>query len=144
MKEIDGQTAIPILKTIARTRLDPSAGERIPQQETVEALRGHFRHEDQPPPTEGELAQVALEMLSEDPTYAEPINILASQSASKAPEKYIEPGTIALTIAVLLALQTRIKLKASGTRKMVDRSGKESSKRHCCQTRRAASPGVSG
>src|SRR3954449_11207325 len=104
MKQIDEQAAVPILKTIARTRLDPSGGERIPQQEIVEALRSHFRHERQPPPTEGELAQVALEMLSEDPAYAEPIYILASQSASKVPEKYIEPGTIALTTAVLLAL----------------------------------------
>lgn len=79
------------------------------------ALSAAFRAQPQTPTSEGDLARAALAFLSEDPNFAEPIRVMAS--SPNRPQRFFEPSTIALTTAVLLALQTRIKFKR-------DQSGK--------------------
>ncbi len=109
---MDDQTAIRILKTIAGTQLKHAVGEIPPNPEAAAALRAAFSSNDEPAPTEGELARAALDLLSTDPAFAEPIRIMASQLGPSRTQQYIEPTTIVLTTAVLLVLQTRIKFKA--------------------------------
>ena len=84
----------------------------------VQALTNTFGNQPESAASDGDLARAALALLSEDPAYREPIRLMAENSSTgNRPQQYIEPSTIALTTAVLLALQTRIKFKA-------DQSGK--------------------
>ncbi len=112
---IPDQTAIRILKTIAQRQLAPVAATTYPPDSfTPVALREAFPTLIPIPASEGDLARAALDLLSEDPRFADPIRIMAAQpESSPGAERYLEPTTIALTTAVLLALQTRVKFKAS-------------------------------
>jgi hypothetical protein len=56
----------------------------------------------------GDFAGSALDLLAEDPAFAEPIRVMSRNVADK---RYIDPATIALTTAALLVLQTRVKFK---------------------------------
>ena len=70
--------------------------------------------------SEGDLARAALDVLSRDTAFAEPIQTMARQAAAGAPassQRYLEPATIALTTAALLVLQTRVKFKLDHERK---------------------------
>jgi hypothetical protein len=113
---MEDQTAIRILKTIG-TQLKSTAGAIPSNPDATAALRAAFSGDSEAPPTEGELARAALDLLSADPAFAEPIRVMAAQSGPSGPQRYIEPATIALTSAVLLALQTRIKFKLDHTHK---------------------------
>ncbi len=106
---IENEKAAYILRTIARARLQP-APDAPPLPELRALLTRAF---DEPVPSavaEGELAQAALAVLAENPEFAEPIRVMASQ-ADPPPRQYLEPTTIAVTTAALLALQTRIQFK---------------------------------
>jgi hypothetical protein len=113
---MEDQTAIRILKTIG-TQLKSTAGAIPSSLEVTAALRSAFSSNSEAAPTEGEVARAALDLLSADPAFAEPIRVMAAQSGPSGRQRYIEPATIALTTAVLLALQTRIKFKADHTGK---------------------------
>jgi hypothetical protein len=56
------------------------------------------------PVLQGDLARTALDLLAQDPAFAEPIRVMSRQ-----------PAAIALTTAALLVLQTRIKFKRDHT-----------------------------
>jgi hypothetical protein len=115
MTTLDDATSIHILKTIAQTQLRPTAPDLTPTPDLRAALAAAF---DNPPhvrATEADLARAALDLLAQDPAYAEPIQIMSRNPA--APERYLEPATIALATAALLALQTRVKFKRDHTGK---------------------------
>jgi hypothetical protein len=113
----DNDTAIYILKTIAEARLQPSSSELPPARELRALLSAAFT-DPAPPATEGELADAALDLLAQDPEFAEPIRVMASQPVTAASrQRYLEPLTIAVTTAALLVLRTRIKFKRDHTGK---------------------------
>ena len=96
MKQIEDQTAIRILKTIARTRLDSPSNEVRLSPDIAAALRNKYGDQHQPPPSECDLARAALDLLYEDPVFAGPIRLMANQSELDRSQKYIEPSPIAL------------------------------------------------
>lgn len=111
MKKLDDAAAIHTLKTIAQARLQPAEPELNATPELREALAASFGGSAERPASEGDLARAALDVLSEDPEFAEPIRMM-SQQGSAAQTRYGDPFTpIALTTAALLVLQTRIKFK---------------------------------
>ncbi|HUI81602.1 MAG TPA: hypothetical protein VLY24_26940 [Bryobacteraceae bacterium] len=110
MSAPDDTTAIHILKTVARARLQSEASELPSMADLSSALTAAFDNPAPSPTSEGDLARAALDVLSQDPAFAEPIRIMASQPAAPPP-RYTDPGTIAVITAALLVLQTRIKFK---------------------------------
>jgi hypothetical protein len=102
-----------LLKTIAKTRLKSAESESALTPELGHSLAATFGDPPQTNVSEGDLARAALQLLSEDPSFAEPIRLMTSRgNVSDRPDRYIESSTIALTTAVLFVLQTRIKIKA--------------------------------
>jgi hypothetical protein len=129
MTPTDDSTAIYILKTIAKARLQPESGELPTNPEARAGLAAAFGDSVSMPASEGELARAALALLAEDPAFADPIRLMASQAdASVSRQQYLEPVSIALTTAALLVLQTRVKFKLDHTGKWsVDIDKKSSS-----------------
>src|ERR1700744_2530648 len=114
---MDDQTAIRILRTIG-TQLQSKVGAIPSQRAAASALRAAFQSDSAAAPTDGELAKAALELLSADPAFAEPIRMMAAQSGPVGSQRYVEPATIiAVSTAALLALSTRIKFHADHTGK---------------------------
>lgn len=113
----DNEAAIYILATIARARLQ--AASEVPSAPEIRTLLTvAFGDPVTSSATEGELAVAALGVLAENPEFAEPIRVMAGQAASDAwQRRYMEPATIAVTTAALLALQTRIGFKIDHTGK---------------------------
>ena len=110
--ETDDELSISILRTIAQARLGPAAGELPPTPELRAALATAFGSPESAPTSEGELARAALDLLRQDPAFAEPIQLMSSQSGEPASrQRYFEPLTIGLVTAALLVLQTRVKFK---------------------------------
>ncbi len=124
----DDETSISILKTIAQARLGPAAGELPPNPELRAALAKAFGGSEPTATSEGELARGALDLLRQDPDLAQPIQLMSIQSGEPASrQRYLEPLTIALTTAALLALQTRVKFKRDHTGKWSMELDKKSS-----------------
>ena len=120
MTTLDDASAIHILKTIAQARLRPAALEVAASPDLREALAAVYGSPSVTPTSEGDLARAALGVLAQDPAFAEPIQRMARQAAAGVPtsgQRYFEPTTIALTTAVLLVLQTRVKFKRDHTGK---------------------------
>ena len=67
------EVSIPILRTIAQTRLGPPASELPPNPELCSALATAFGSPEQASANEGELARAALDLLRQYPAFAEPI-----------------------------------------------------------------------
>jgi hypothetical protein len=128
MIDTDDENSIYILQTIAQARLRPASGELPPNADIRAALATSFGDSGPTPATEGNLARAALNLLAQDPAFAEPIQVMASQSGiSASRQRYLEPSTIALITAVLLVLQTRIKFKLDYNRKWSVEVDKKSS-----------------
>ena len=123
---IPDDQAIHILKTIARARLQPTSGETIPDSSVLLDLSAAF--EPLPPTSvsEADLARAALDLLAQDPAFAEPIKIMSAQPAAGT-QRYLDPASIALTTAALLVLQTRVKFKLDSNRKWSVEIDKKSS-----------------
>jgi hypothetical protein len=102
-------TAIHILKTIAQARLRPAAPDPALTPELRAAL-GSAIGAAAAPVSEADLARAALDVLAEDPEFAEPIRIMSREEAAPA-QRFIDPGTIAIATAAILVLQTRFKGK---------------------------------
>jgi hypothetical protein len=113
MIPIDDDHAIHILKVIADGRLkNPSDELLLFDLDVQAALAKAFGKSSQSETSRGELARSALDLLTEDPAFAEPIHLMAMQPISVATRhRYLDVSTIAITTAVLLVLQTRIKFK---------------------------------
>src|SRR5271157_575033 len=124
----DDETSISILKSIAQARLGPAAGELPPDPELRSALATAFGSPEPAPASEGELARAALDLLRQDPAFAEPIQVMTKQAVDPAsPQRYLEPLTIGLVTAALLALQTHVKFKTDNTGKWSIEVDKKSS-----------------
>lgn len=132
MTNLDDTSAIRILRTVAQARLRPGAAgvtafpdvldvpalPKVPELRSV--LGGAFGSREETHVSEGDLARAALDVLAQDPAFAEPIQTMARQAAagaSASTQRYLEPATIALTTAALLVLQTRVKFKLDHQRK---------------------------
>jgi hypothetical protein len=114
----DDETSISILKAIAQARLGPAAGELPPTPELRSALATAFGSPEPASASEGELARAALDLLRQDPAFAEPIQVMASQAGGAASrQRYLEPLTIGLATAAVLALQTRVKFNLDSNHK---------------------------
>jgi hypothetical protein len=124
----DDENSISILKSIAQARLGPEADELPLTPELRSALAAAFGSAEPAPASEGELARAALDLLRQDPAFAEPIQMMASHAGEPASrQRYLEPVTIALTTAALLALQTHVKFKRDHTGKWSLEMDKKSS-----------------
>jgi hypothetical protein len=123
---IPDDQAIHILKTIARARLQPTSGEPIPDASVLLALSAAFEPSPLTAVSEADLARAALDLLAQDPTFTEPIKIMSAQPTSGT-QRYLDPGSIALTTAALLVLQTRVKFKLDSNRKWSFELDKKSS-----------------
>jgi hypothetical protein len=117
MTTLDDASSIQILKTIAEARLSPT--DLAPTPDLRAALTAAFENPPHTIISEGDLARAALDLLSQDPAFAEPIQIMtrAAAGAPAGSQRYIDPATIGLTTAALLALQTRVKFKRDHTGK---------------------------
>jgi len=84
--------------------------------EMGQALRDAFKPDVRlQPDSEGDLARQALLVLAEDPVYCEPIRALIQ---GPSPDRFgMDAGTITLIPAVLLVLQTHIKIKRNAAGK---------------------------
>jgi hypothetical protein len=113
MTTLDDASSIQILKAIAESQLRPTAPDLTPTPDLRAALAAAFDNPPQTAASEGDLARAALDLLAQDPAFAEPIQIMtgAAAGAPAGSQRYIDPATIALTTAALLALQTRVKFK---------------------------------
>ena len=108
MTQLDDDSAIQILKTIAQARLHSGVPDLTPDLRY--ALADEFDASPKPS-SEGDIARAALTLLAEDPEFAEPIQIMSRQGVSTLRKSYSDPVTIALATAAILALQTRVKFK---------------------------------
>jgi hypothetical protein len=108
MTMLDDDASIQILKTIAQARLRADSTGLEDSPDLRAALADAFGNPAGIAVSEGDVARAALDLLAEDPAFAEPIRIMSRNAAGK---RYIEPATIALTTAALLVLQTRVKFK---------------------------------
>ena len=124
----DDEISISILKTIAQARLGPAAGELPSTPDLRAALATAFGSPEPAHTSEGELARAALDLLRHDPAFAEPIQVMTKQAVDPAsPQRYVEPLTIGLATAALLALQTRVKFKLDHNHKWSIEIDKKSS-----------------
>jgi hypothetical protein len=118
MTALDDASSIRILKTIAESQLRPTAPDLTPTPDLRAALAAAFSASPAPA-TEGDLARAALDLLAADPAFADPIRIM-TRAAAESPagnQRFLDAGTIALSTAALLVLQTRIKCKRDHTGK---------------------------
>src|SRR5271157_2378682 len=128
MMSTDDETSISILKSIAQARLGPASGELPLNPELRAALATAFGTPEPASASEGDLARAALDLLRQDPALAEPIRVMASQAGDPAsPQRYLEPLTIGLATAALLALQTHVKFKLDHNHKWSIEVDKKSS-----------------
>ena len=122
----DDELSISILKTIAQARLGPAVGELPPNPDLRAALAAAFGSHEPAAASEGELARAALDLLRQDPAFAEPIQ-LAAMGYPASRHRYLEPLTIGLVTAALLVLQTRVKFKLDSNHKWSIEIDKKSS-----------------
>ena len=120
MTHLDDASAILILKKIVRTNFTDKECEVQDTPGLRDALAAAFGSSAVPTASEGDLARAALELLSDDPRFAESIEIAIldpDAPLSSSPERYLDGSSITLATAALLVLSTRVKFK-------IDNSGK--------------------
>lgn len=124
----DDLTSISILKTIAQVHLRPAASELPSAPELHFALATAFGSTSPAPVSEGDLAHAALDLLRQDPALAQDIQLAAIQvGTSGSPQRYLDPLTIPLVTAALLALQTRVTFTLDSDHKWSIKVDKKSS-----------------
>ena len=107
---LDDKTAIHILQIISKSLMRTGTFETAITQDMADALQSAF---DVSKPadkaSEGDIARLALQLLSDDPKYSANITALISGSGS---QKFSpDLGTISILIGALLVLQTHIKIE---------------------------------
>ncbi len=107
---LDDVTAQRILSVIARSRTAMVSGKADWSADLRQALASEFdAGSETTPVSDGELARQALLVLAEDPDTRNAIETMASQPQSL--QKFDFGASIALTAAVLIVLQTRVKFE---------------------------------
>lgn len=113
MTPLDDATAVYVIKKIAHEHLPRGESSPPAPADVREALAGTFGVAVGTEASEGDLARAALDLLAEDPEFSGRIHALV-RSAAMSPASHrhhLDPGTVALTAAALLVLQTRVKFK---------------------------------
>jgi hypothetical protein len=109
IQQLDDATAQSILSVIARSRsaMGPESIDWTP--DLRQALASEFEAKAAASIAEGELARQALLVLAEDSETRDAIEIMAAQPQRL--QKFDFGASIALTAAVLIVLQTRIRFE---------------------------------
>ncbi len=113
--KLDDSTAVDVLRRVAQSRLTGAGGQGPSDVELRAMLSDAFNLSAKPPAvSEGELARTALNVLRQDPRY----NVAIEQLADPATMSY-EPIslTIAVGVAAIMALRTRLRFKMDNTGK---------------------------
>ena len=108
---LDGERAVRILEAVTQARL--RRGEQPPDwsDEPAERLREAFGvAQPDGAITDGEVARAALLVLAEDSETRQAIETMARHMPASR-QSYVESGTVALTAAVLVVLQSHVELK---------------------------------
>jgi len=107
---LDDKTAVHILHVIAKSLMRSGTYETSGTRDMAHALQSAF---DISKPTakasEGDIARLALQWLSEDPKYS--ANISALMTGSNAQRFIPDLGTVSIVISALVILQTHIKIE---------------------------------
>ena len=100
-----------ILETIAQARIRAGGQAIALDHDLARALTEEFTvAPGGAAASEGEVAREALRVLAEEPGTAEAIATMA-EHLPEGGEKFVEPGTIALATAVIIALQTHVRIE---------------------------------
>ena len=100
----DDEISISTLRAVAQAHLGSAAGELPNTPELRTVLGKEFGMPGHAAAGEGDLARAALDLLRQDPAFAEPIQLMSSQAGEPASrQRYLEP----LTIAGLARFETR-------------------------------------
>jgi hypothetical protein len=108
---LDDKTAIHILQIISKSLMRSGTFETSGTPDMADALQSAF---DVSKPaekaSEGDIARLALQLLSDDPKYLPNISALMTGSNT---QKFLSPdlGTISIVIGALVILQTRYKIE---------------------------------
>jgi hypothetical protein len=106
---LDDATALRVLSSIARSRLQAGAEPPPATSEVQAALKEAFPVVPPSAPlSEGDVARNALQLLAEDPPTREAILTL---SQGPAPQSYDAGMAVALFTAAVIALQTYVRLE---------------------------------
>ena len=109
--DLDDQRAVRILEAVTQARA--RRGEQAPRWdgETAKGLREAFDvSKPDAPVTSGEVARAALLVLAEDPETRQAIETMARHMPASR-QAFVDPGTVALTAALLVVLQSHVELK---------------------------------
>jgi hypothetical protein len=115
ISHLSDQEAIRIVRTIARAEAGSGqVMELTPEIRSALSEAVPSADEGTGPRGEGDLARTTLLWLGSDPARAEGVLALAQHPPT---ERFMEPGTIVLSTAVLILLQTHVRFerKADGT-----------------------------
>ena len=124
----DDELSILILKTISQEHLGPTAGQLPPSLELRSTLASVFGSPAPRTGSEGDLARAALDLLRQDPAFAESIQLATIEAATpESPPRYLDPLTVSLITAALLVLQTRVTFTLDSSRKWAIKIDKKSS-----------------
>ena len=109
---LDDATAQRILASIARARVRSGAQELSWTIDLRQALAGAFEVSGQPEPpvSAGDLARQALLLLAEDPATRQAIGTMAGH-VPETRERFDFGTTVALAVAVLVALQAHVRFE---------------------------------
>ena len=110
IRDLDDATAIRVLQTFASARARQAD---VVTRWTPDVRDALLQAVDAAPiapagVSEGELAREMLLALSSDPELREPLRALIHHPP---PQRFLEPGTMALGAAALIALQTHVEFK---------------------------------
>ncbi len=107
INHLSDDRAIEILQTVARYQAK-RAGVTTKTAPGLAASLAAELHISATPAADGELAREALQLLAEDPETSRAIEALSN---SPRPQRFLGGPEIALAAAILIALQTRIKIQ---------------------------------
>src|SRR5271157_1055292 len=108
----DDELSISILRAVAQEHLGAAAGELPNTSELRGALVTAFGELGSESARESELARAALDLLRQEPTFAQDLQLAAIEaSAPSTRGRYFDPVTISTFTAAMLVLQTRVKFK---------------------------------
>ncbi|WP_433971412.1 hypothetical protein [Tunturiibacter lichenicola] len=129
MNTLDDASVINIIDTIAQERLRAAVPEVAFTADLRAALAEAFNERPAASVSAGDVARAALDVLTEEPAFAEPVRMMTENTMAGGPgaQRYLEPSSIALATAALLVLQLRVKFKRDHTGKWLFEMDKKAS-----------------
>ena len=109
--DLDDQRAVRILEAVTQARVRRAEQALRWDDETAKGLREAFDvSKPDAPVSGGEVARAALLVLAEEPETRQAIETMARHMPASR-QAFVDPGTVALTAALLVVLQSHIELK---------------------------------